>query len=219
MTTVTSHSASSSGSSSGSGPTHEVIEFRVPTAPRLLVYFKAKNQWKFLQIPIEDKLIIKSKNCCGNHMKRLFAGAGETCCRRTVLEAQKGNIEGLLFSPKKDDPDWSLDILQAGIAHAKMNGDKVTFKYITIEFLDEAEKMRFNRALEGAKDLGKAHKAKVNQNMREAKKQAFVANFGGGADGGHGRVGSISRSRTWTPSESGSMIGRNSIGKFPDRFG
>jgi hypothetical protein len=212
MTTVTTHSASSSGSSSGSGPTHEVIEFRVPTAPRLLVYFKAKNQWKFLQIPIGDNLIIKSKNCCGNHLKRLFPKPGVTCCRRTVLEGQKGNIEGLLFSPKKDDPDWSLDILQAGIAHAKKNGDKVAFKYITIEFLDDAEKIRFNRALEGAKDLGKAHRVRVNQNMRDAQRQAFVANFGGGAGGGHGRMGS--KSSTWKPSDSGSMIGRDSIGRF-----
>lgn len=120
-----------------------------------------------------------------------------------MLEARKGNVEGLLFSPKKDEPECSLDVLQAGLARAKKNGDKMAFKYITIEFLDETEKMRFNRAFDEAKKLGKAHTARVNVQMREAKKQAFVANFG--------RGGSISRVSTWATSDGGASVGRTSL--------
>jgi len=134
---------SSSGSSSNS-PNPSVMEFHLPAAPRLMLYYKTRDaRWSFLQVPMEETLEIKPKRCCGNNMKRLFAGSSssETCCRRTVLESEKrgsGMIEALLFLPQKGyEGEWAVDVLRANVTRAKSNGQKVTFKYISIDFADE----------------------------------------------------------------------------------
>lgn len=131
---MTGFSSSSSGSSSQSHDTQEVMEFKLPTAPRLVIYYKMRDRWMYLITPMEDSLSIMPKRCCGNNMRRLFSGSNENCCKRTVLEQNKGTIDTLLFGPGRDEPGWALDVLQANVKRAKKHGEKVSFKYITIEF-------------------------------------------------------------------------------------
>lgn len=133
---MTGLSHSSSGSSSMGGASHDVMEFRLPAAPRLVLFYRARERWMFLLVPMEETLVIKPKRCCGNNLKRLFSGDGDSCCHRTVLESDKGNIEGLLFAPSRDDPA-AIDVLRAAPGRAKKNGEKVGFKYVSIDFRDD----------------------------------------------------------------------------------
>lgn len=133
---MTGLSHSSSGSSSHSSALPEMMEFQMPPAPRLVLFYRTPENWMFQLVPMEETLAIKPERCCGNSLVRPFSGNGEACCGRTVLESNRGNIDGLLFAPSRDDPK-GLDVLRAAPKHAKRNGEKVRFKYISIDFGDE----------------------------------------------------------------------------------
>jgi len=177
--TFYSQKSDSSGASSSSS-NQEVLEFRSPTSPLLMLYFKAKNsdKWIFVQIPMEEQLAIHHKRCCGNNMRRLFASPGETCCRRTVLESAKGKIEALMFSPAKGEPAWSLDVLQASFARARKSGERIDFKYVTIDHKDVDEKKRFGKAFEAGKKLCAVQRSRTRAQMEEAQHQAYLSRGG-----------------------------------------
>jgi hypothetical protein len=190
--TFSSQSVSSSGSSS-SNSNQEVLEFRSPKCPRLLIYFKAEgsDKWAFLQTQMVEQLVIRPKRCCRNNTRRLFASRGETCCRRTVLESTGGTIEALMFSPSKGEPEWTLDILQANLARARKSGRRTVLAYIAIEHKDESEKQRFGKAFEAGKKLSAIQRSKTQTQIKEAQQQAYLS----GGDPGS-RHPSISRSNT-----------------------
>lgn len=190
--TFSSQSVSSSGSSS-SKSSQEVLEFRSPRCPRLMIYFKAEgsDKWAFLQIQMVEQLVIRPKRCCRNNTRRLFASHGETCCRRTVLESTAGTIEALMFSPSKGEPEWALDILQANLARTRKSGERTRLEYVAIEHKDESEKQRFGKAFEAGKKLSALQRSKTQTQIKEAQQQAYLS----GGDPGSRRP-SASRSNT-----------------------
>lgn len=105
----------------------------MPPAPRLVLFYRVDENWVFQLVPMEETLAIRPQRCCGNSLARPFSGNGDACCGRTVLESNRGNIDGLLFASSRDDPA-GLDVLRATPKHAKRNGEKIGFKYISIDF-------------------------------------------------------------------------------------
>jgi hypothetical protein len=114
---------------------NDIMEFKSPPPPRLTLYYKSREKWRYLQVLIRDALAIKPDRCCGSHVERIYsANNSDVCCNRTVLESTKGTIDSFLFKPEPEYADKRLDVLRASPGRAKKEAKKAHFRYISIDF-------------------------------------------------------------------------------------
>jgi len=146
-------------SSSGSSPTptgrQDVVHIERPKVPRLIIFYLSpnKSRWSFVQILMEEGLFIKPKRCCKS-INRLYASSVEgTCCSRIVLESNTGLTSALLFEVQRDCVGWELDVLRANVKHARQNGKREAYRYISIDFGSAEHKKSFQVAFEKVKKL------------------------------------------------------------------
>ena len=102
---------------------------------------------------MEEDLSIKPKRCCKS-INRLYASSVEgTCCSRIVLESNTGLTSALLFEVQRDCEGWELDVLRANVNHARNNGRREAYKYISIDFGSAEHKKSFQVAFGKVKKL------------------------------------------------------------------
>jgi hypothetical protein len=141
---------------------------------------------------MEEGLSIKPKRCCRS-LNRLYTSSVDgSCCSRVVLESNAGLTNALLFEVQKDCEGWELDVLRANVKHAKHNGKREAYKYISIDFGSAEHKKSFQVGFEKVKRLFARQMKVVREEVDVYKGGANARSFTTSELGSH--RGSVSES-------------------------